>query len=291
MKPENLLINIDGHIKITDFGLSKPNVGPDELAYTFCGSAEYMPPEMILNLGHDFTVDYYTLGALLYELVCGLPPYYSKDHEEIKRAIVNDELAFPDHVELSPDIRLILKGLLHKNPRSRLGSYSGIKEIIYHPWIGKVRMQDVLAKKLVPPFQPNPEEFNFDKDEMGPDEAEFTAALHAEQKKAAPFKPLFQDFYYEEDDPRVRSYQRILASLNTLRGNESSSRISKSIQRSSSPYLTYSFRELSSKPPPTAKSRSPPRKVLREGKSPKKGIKKVNRNNYHAEALLRKGRR
>jgi serum/glucocorticoid-regulated kinase 2 len=231
LKPENLLINIDGHIKITDFGLSKPDVGRDDLAYTFCGSAEYMPPEMILNAGHNFTVDYYTLGALLYELVCGLPPFYSKDHEEIKRAIVEEELYFPEDIDLSPEIMQILRGLLHKNPRSRLGSYSGIKEILYHPWIGKVHMAEVLAKRMDPPFLPSPEEFNFDKDEMGSDEQEFTAALLAEQKKAVPFKPLFQDFYYEEDDPAVKRTQQLLLDLKLSESKGTS------LRKMKSPYL------------------------------------------------------
>lgn len=60
-----------------------------------------MPPEMIQKTGHSYGVDFYTLGALLYELVTGLPPFYSRDEEEIKHAIVNDELTFPSHIDLS----------------------------------------------------------------------------------------------------------------------------------------------------------------------------------------------
>jgi serum/glucocorticoid-regulated kinase 2 len=79
LKPENLLINHDGHIKIADFGLSKGGMNSREVTYSFCGSTEYMPPEMILKVGHSFGVDFYTLGALLYELVTGLPPFYSRN--------------------------------------------------------------------------------------------------------------------------------------------------------------------------------------------------------------------
>ena len=71
IKPENILIDIEGHVRIADFGLSKPN--------SFCGSPEYMAPEMLLKVGHNVQVDHYCLGALLYELVTGLPPYYSRD--------------------------------------------------------------------------------------------------------------------------------------------------------------------------------------------------------------------
>jgi serine/threonine protein kinase len=71
IKPENILLDIDGHIRIGDFGLSKPDMDENEFAYSFCGSPEYMAPEMLLKVGHSYPVDHYTLGALLYELVTG----------------------------------------------------------------------------------------------------------------------------------------------------------------------------------------------------------------------------
>ena len=77
IKPENILLDLDGHVRIADFGLSKPNMGEGDYAYSFCGSPEYMAPEMLLKTGHNVQVDHYCLGALLYELVTGLPPYYS----------------------------------------------------------------------------------------------------------------------------------------------------------------------------------------------------------------------
>lgn len=84
------MINHDGHVKIADFGLSKGGMNGREVTYSFCGSTEYMPPEMILKVGHSFGVDFYTLGALLYELVTGLPPFYSRNEEEIKDSIINE---------------------------------------------------------------------------------------------------------------------------------------------------------------------------------------------------------
>lgn len=78
LKPENILIDLDGHIKIADFGLSK-HIKFFEKSYSFCGSPEYMCPEMLRNEGHNQMVDYYTLGALLYEMLTGLPPYYCAD--------------------------------------------------------------------------------------------------------------------------------------------------------------------------------------------------------------------
>ena len=78
LKPENILIDLDGHIKLTDFSLSKRGFR-QQLNYSFCGSPEYMAPEMILREGHDFSIDFYTLGCFLYEMVIGIPPYYNAD--------------------------------------------------------------------------------------------------------------------------------------------------------------------------------------------------------------------
>lgn len=77
--------------------------------------------------GHGFSVDYYCLGALLYELVTGNPPFYSRDVEKIYHSIQNDEIDFPPHVELSPEIKMLLEGLLIKDPKRRLGSLGGIR--------------------------------------------------------------------------------------------------------------------------------------------------------------------
>lgn len=87
IKPENIIIDFDGHLKIADFGLSKANVENNESTYTYCGSPEYMAPEMLNKSGHSFAVDYYCLGALLYELVTGNPPFYSRDVEKIYYSI------------------------------------------------------------------------------------------------------------------------------------------------------------------------------------------------------------
>jgi len=75
LKPENVLIGADGHIKITDFGLSKVGVGFGQKAFTFCGTAEYVAPEIVDGVGHGKSVDWWTLGALIYEMASGRPPF------------------------------------------------------------------------------------------------------------------------------------------------------------------------------------------------------------------------
>lgn len=80
LKPENILVDVDGHIRIADFGLAKI-IPKRAKSYSFCGSPEYMCPEMLAGSGHDRKVDIYCLGALLYEMLTGLPPFYNKDTE------------------------------------------------------------------------------------------------------------------------------------------------------------------------------------------------------------------
>lgn len=77
------MLDVNGHIVLTDFGLSKIGMEKNEVTNSFCGSPEYMPPEILKRVGYNYSVDFYTIGAILYELVTGLPPYYSETTEDI----------------------------------------------------------------------------------------------------------------------------------------------------------------------------------------------------------------
>ncbi len=88
LKPENILIDEMGHIKLTDFGLSKMNFAEQDLSMTFCGSPEYMSPEMLTQRGHNFKLDIYCLGVLFYELLVGLPPHYNANRIKMYQDIV-----------------------------------------------------------------------------------------------------------------------------------------------------------------------------------------------------------
>lgn len=102
-------------------------------------------------MGHGPAVDFYCIGALLYELVTGLPPYYSKNTEQIYESVLTEELTFPKHTQLTQECRSVISGLLNKNYKQRLGTSAnnsgallGVREVLAHPWFGRFKRQEVL---------------------------------------------------------------------------------------------------------------------------------------------------
>jgi len=89
LKPENILLDTDGHIKLSDFGLSKTNMVKGEKTYTCCGTPEYVAPEILKNEGHDYKVDYWSLGAVLYDMLTGAPPFFNKNRMTMQYHICN----------------------------------------------------------------------------------------------------------------------------------------------------------------------------------------------------------
>lgn len=146
LQPENILIDLDGHIRITDFGLSKCDFSSRDRSNSFCGSPEYMSPEMLRDDSHSRMVDFYSIGALLYEMLTGLPPFYSHDRNEMYYNIVHKELRFPHY--LSSEAVSILRKLLQKDPTKRLGYKYGAKEVKEHPFLDGINWDVVLKKKI-----------------------------------------------------------------------------------------------------------------------------------------------
>lgn len=121
LKPENILLDIDGHLKITDFGLSKMGLGIDDRTYSFCGTPEYLAPEVVRGEGHSFEVDWWSLGALMYEMLLGQPPHYSKDKRKMLTDIRDKDVKMSDR--FSEDAKDLLRKLLARNPKQRLGGF------------------------------------------------------------------------------------------------------------------------------------------------------------------------
>jgi len=115
LKPENILLDDEGHIKLADFGISRINFSERDRSTSFCGSPEYMSPEMLrASRVHGRCVDFYALGALLYEMLTGLPPHFSENRDEMYKRILNNNVEYPRY--LSPMAKSLLKGLLVKIP-------------------------------------------------------------------------------------------------------------------------------------------------------------------------------
>jgi protein-serine/threonine kinase len=153
LKPENVLINKDGYIKLTDFGLSKENISDNVSAKSFCGTPEYLAPEIIEGKGHGQAVDWWSLGSILYEMLTGLPPFYSKDREKLFQTIKTGEVKF--YKFLSKEAVDLLTKLFIKDPEKRLGSGpTGLQDIKSHPFFESINWESILEKKIKPPFTP-----------------------------------------------------------------------------------------------------------------------------------------
>uniref|UniRef100_A0A674MIR5 non-specific serine/threonine protein kinase n=1 Tax=Takifugu rubripes TaxID=31033 RepID=A0A674MIR5_TAKRU len=153
LKLENLMLDKDGHIKITDFGLCKEGITPDATMKTFCGTPEYLAPEVLEDNDYGRAVDWWGLGVVMYEMMCGRLPFYNQDHERLFELILMEEIRFPRN--LSPEAKSLLAGLLKKDPKQRLGGGpDDAKEVMTHKFFTNINWQDVVQKKLTPLFKP-----------------------------------------------------------------------------------------------------------------------------------------
>ncbi|XP_015204540.1 serine/threonine-protein kinase Sgk1 isoform X1 [Lepisosteus oculatus] len=153
LKPENILLDSQGHIVLTDFGLCKENIEPNGTTSTFCGTPEYLAPEVLHKQPYDRTVDWWCLGAVLYEMLYGLPPFYSRNTAEMYDNILNKPLQLKPNI--SNSARHLLEGLLQKDRTKRLGCKDDFIEIKNHVFFSPINWDDLNAKRLTPPFNPN----------------------------------------------------------------------------------------------------------------------------------------
>lgn len=151
LKPENILLDHQGHIALCDFGLCKINMKNDQKTNTFCGTPEYLAPELLLNKGYTRVVDFWTIGVLLYEMITSLPPYYDEDVNKMYNKILNDPLIFPDYVD--PITKDLIEKLLDRNPDLRLGA-NGVNEIKNHEFFKDIDWVKLNNKGYIPPFRP-----------------------------------------------------------------------------------------------------------------------------------------
>jgi len=153
----------NGHVCLTDFGLSK-DVDPNDKAHTFCGTPEYLAPEIVTGAGHDKAVDWWSLGILLYELTVGIPPFYSQNVNEMYNKIQHGVLRFPPF--LSEACKNLIVALLNRDPTKRLGSKNDIDDVKAHPFFKDISWEKMLKKEIEVAYKPkvkgNDDSSNFD---------------------------------------------------------------------------------------------------------------------------------
>ena len=154
LKPENILMDEKGYLRLADFGMAKL-LKENEKAMSFCGTPEYLAPEVITLEGHDKNVDWWSFGILLFEMLCGLPPFYVENLDKMYDMIKNSAVKFPKRIKLSDEAKDVITKLLDKNPKKRLGSHGGIKEIKEHPFFASLDFNLIEQKKYPAPFIPD----------------------------------------------------------------------------------------------------------------------------------------
>uniref|UniRef100_A0A671XIG6 protein kinase C n=1 Tax=Sparus aurata TaxID=8175 RepID=A0A671XIG6_SPAAU len=154
LKLDNLLLDTDGYVKIADFGLCKEGMGFGDRTSTFCGTPEFLAPEVLTDTSYTRAVDWWGLGVLIYEMLVGESPFPGDDEEEVFDSIVNDEVRYPRF--LSTEAIGIMRRLLRRNPERRLGSgEKDAEEVKKQPFFRNMDWEALLQRKVPPPFVPS----------------------------------------------------------------------------------------------------------------------------------------
>ncbi|XP_075257299.1 calcium-independent protein kinase C-like [Convolutriloba macropyga] len=155
LKLDNILLDSGGHCKLADFGMCKEGVKDGRLTSTFCGTPDYIAPEILQELDYGASVDWWALGVLMYEMMAGQPPFEADNEDDLFESILHDDVLYP--VWLSKEAVSILKQLMTKNPGKRLGcvaTQGGENAIKAHPFFRDINWEDLLRRAVRPPFKP-----------------------------------------------------------------------------------------------------------------------------------------
>jgi len=151
LKPENILLDKKGHVVMTDFGLSKEGLkSAGDTTATFCGTPEYLAPEVISGESYTKSIDWWSVGTLIFEMLTGLPPFYNQNEEQMYDKILKSDVTYP--VYLSAEVTDLMKRFLTRDPQLRLQDPDQIRA---HPWFKPINWEKVKNKEIPVPFVPN----------------------------------------------------------------------------------------------------------------------------------------
>ena len=153
IKPENILLDEDGYLKLIDFGMAKI-LKDDEVTNSFCGTPEYLAPEIITGEGHNRMADWWSYGTLIYEMLFGIPPFFCENMEKMYELITKSDLRFPKKLKISDEAKDFLGRLLTKDQKERFGINGGFEEIKKHPFFNGIDFKSLEEKKIPAPFKP-----------------------------------------------------------------------------------------------------------------------------------------
>ena len=154
LKPDNVLLDQDGHARLADFGLAAEKIKNNStFAKSFCGSPIYLSPELLKKRKTNKISDYYSFGVVLYELLVGDPPFFSENIDGLYRLIKKGKLRFPDDRKFTSEIKDLISKLMYTNPKKRLGFARGIAEIKEHPFFKHVDWVRLKNREIKPPFR------------------------------------------------------------------------------------------------------------------------------------------
>jgi novel protein kinase C epsilon type len=155
LKLDNIMLDSEGHVKIADFGMCKEGIRDGATTSTFCGTPDYIAPEILQELDYGASVDWWALGVLMYEMMAGQPPFEADNEDDLFESILHDDVLYP--VWLSKEAVSILKGFMQKNVNKRLGcvkNHGGEEAIKHHPFFRDVKWKELEERKIKPPFKP-----------------------------------------------------------------------------------------------------------------------------------------
>lgn len=215
LKPENILLTMDGHIILTDFGLSKWLEESDGFStQTFCGTAEYLAPEVLLGESYSFGIDHWSFGTILYEMLAGITPFWADNHADMYRRVLEDPLEFPADI-FDYETAEFLSDILDRDPRTRLGA-NNVQEIKDHVYFADISWDDIKQRRLQPPYLPPVKDAldftNFDPDFLAMSPALTPAASQVEF--ADEYNDIFDGYsftderYIEAEQLPMKQYHR-----------------------------------------------------------------------------------